>query len=361
MNAIKKFSLLGILLGILYLCCYPIALSPIARAAPPFPGLEGAYAPNYKLSQVTRIAVPSPGPESIVEDSLGNFYTGLSNGDILYFDSTGKQQKKIVNTGGRPLGMKFSPDGDLIIADQKKGLLQWDRSGNLKTLVNQYEGEALLFIDDLDIDSTGVIYFSNATQRNPDIVENEAWEQRASGALFRYFPTTKKVELLKDNLFFANGIALHPSEDYLILSETFGLRLHKYWIKGEKAGTLEVFVNALPGYPDNVTYTAGIFWVAIPSQRALSIEPLFEMPFLRSVILRLPEAIRNAVIPQRYAMLVGYDTEGKVVYNFQDPDGKYDYITSVLQVENKLYLGSLKEPHFALYDMTTSTADAQNK
>ena len=84
-------------------------------------------------------------------------------------------------------------------------------------------GEPLRFVDDLDIAKNGVIYFSNATQRNPEIVENEAWEQRASGALFRYFPKTKKTELLQKDLFFANGIALHPSEEYLILSETFGL------------------------------------------------------------------------------------------------------------------------------------------
>lgn len=358
MNTVKKICLFGILLGTLYLCFYPIKLSPIARKTPPFPGLKGPYLPNDKLNKVKRIQVPSPGPESIVKDSLGNFYTGLSNGDILYFDATGKEQKKIVNTGGRPLGMKISPSGNLIIADQKKGLLEMDALGNLKSLVNEYQGEPLRFIDDLDIDTSGTVYFSNATQRNPDIVENEAWEQRASGALFRYRPDTGETDLLYDNLFFANGIALHPSEDYLILSETFGLQLHKYWIRGEKAGSLDVFVGALPGYPDNVTYKDGIFWVAIPSQRALSIEPLFEMPFLRRVILRLPEAIRNAVVPKRYAMLIGYDTEGKVVYNLQDPEGKYDYITSALQVGEKLYLGSLKEPHFAIYNLKSSTGDA---
>ena len=52
--------------------------------------------------------------------------------------------------------------------------------------------------------------------------------------------------------------------------------------------------------------------VAIPSQRAVDIEPLFEQP-LRAVLLRLPESVRNAVIPKRYAMLIGYD-ETDVLY-----------------------------------------------
>ena len=81
------------------------------------------------------------------------------------------------------------------------------------------------------------------------------------------------------------------------------------------------------------------------------IEPLFEYPFIRSMILRLPEAVRNAVLPPRYAMLLGFNEEGKVIYNLQDPGGKYDYITSVLQIENQLYLGSLKEPTFGIYSL----------
>ena len=43
------------------------------------------------------------------------------------------------------------------------------------------------------------------------------------------------------------------------------------------------------------------FGQSIPTQRVVDIEPLFEYPFIRSVILRLPESVRNAVLPPRYA------------------------------------------------------------
>ena len=340
-----------IVLGILYLCFYPIALEPIARKTPPFPGLKGVYAPNTKLLQTKLVPLPSPGAESIARDSLGQFYAGLANGDILRFDAEGNQQTIVATTGGRPLGMKFAPNGELIIADQKKGLLAMDSTYTVRSLVSHYENEALKFVDDLTISKEGMVYFSNATQRNPEIVENEAWEQRASGALFSYDLKTKKLEQLKDNLFFANGLALNEEESYFLFSETFGLTLSKYWLKGPKKGTIELFNNALPGYPDNITFNNGIFWVAIPSQRAVDIEPIFEQPFLRSVLLRLPESLRNSVIPKRYAMLLGFDESGRVVYNLQDPNGKFDYITSVLNVENRLYLGSLKEPNFGIYKL----------
>ena len=90
-------------IGILYLCFYPIELEPVARKTPPFPGLKGVYAPNNKLVKTKLIPLPSPGGESIVRDSIGQFYTGLANGDILRFDAEGNQQTILANTNGRPL------------------------------------------------------------------------------------------------------------------------------------------------------------------------------------------------------------------------------------------------------------------
>ncbi len=351
MKLLKTFIALVLITAFAYLGFYPIPLDPIARKAPPFPGLKGVYQPNNKLAQTTLIPLPSPGPESIVRHPEGHFFTGLANGDIVQFNATGEEQNIIANTGGRPLGMKIAPSGDLIIADQIKGLIKLDSTNQISILVDQHKGELLKFVDDLDISKEGKVYFSNATQRNPIVVENEAWEQRASGAIFAYDLNTEQLRLIKDDLFFANGVALNATQDYFIFSETFGLSLKKYWLKGPKAGTLEVFNDRLPGFPDNVTFNNGIFWVAIPTQRVIDIEPLFEYPFIRSMILRLPEAVRNAVLPPRYAMLLGFNEVGEVVYNLQDPGGKYDYITSVLQIENQLYLGSLKEPTFGIYSL----------
>lgn len=351
MKILKFLLVLFFLSAIVYLGFYPIELDPISRKTPPYPGLTGVYEPNTKLANTTLIPLPSAGPESIVLHPEGHFLTGLANGDIIQFNSDGKEQNIIANTGGRPLGMKIAPSGELIIADQIKGLLKLDSTNQISVLVDQYKGERLKFVDDLDINKEGIIYFSNATQRNPIVVENEAWEQRASGAIFAYDLNTKELRLIKDKLFFANGIALNDSQDYFVFSETFGLSLSRFWLKGPKAGTQEIFNDRLPGFPDNVTFKEGIFWVAIPTQRVVDIEPLFEYPFLRSVILRLPESVRNAVLPPRYAMLLGFNEQGEVIYNLQDPNGKYDYVTSVLQIDNQLYLGSLKEPTFGIYTL----------
>ena len=42
---------------------------------------------------------------------------------------------------------------------------------------------------------------------------------------------------------------------------------------------------------------------------------------------------------------------GNIKHNLQDPDGGFHYITSVLQIGDKLYLGSLKEPGIGIFNL----------
>lgn len=57
-----------------------------------------------------------------------------------------------------------------------------------------------------------------------------------SGRLLVYDPATKTSKVLVENIHFANGIVLSPEEDYLIYAECLRFRLHKYFIRGPKAG-----------------------------------------------------------------------------------------------------------------------------
>ena len=161
MKTLFKSTLLLLVLGILYLGFYPIPLEPVARETPQHPGMDGVFKINELLAQTKIIKTDAGlGPEAIVRDSLNNFYSGLENGDIIQFDTNGNNQKVLGNTGGRPLGMKFAPNGWLIIADQKMGLIAMDSLRNFKTLLNEIEGTPIQFADDLAINKEGVIYFS---------------------------------------------------------------------------------------------------------------------------------------------------------------------------------------------------------
>lgn len=53
-------------------------------------------------------------------------------------------------------------------------------------------------------------------------------------------------------------------EDFVLVNETYRYRIVRYWLKGPKAGTHEVFIDNLPGFPDNISSNRkGTFWLAL--------------------------------------------------------------------------------------------------
>ena len=71
------------------------------------------------------------------------------------------------NTKGRPLGMAFDSEENLIIADAVRGLISIDRNGEVKTLSTKSDSDNIpfKFVDDLDIANDGKIYFSDASSK----------------------------------------------------------------------------------------------------------------------------------------------------------------------------------------------------
>jgi sugar lactone lactonase YvrE len=67
-----------------------------------------------------------------------------------------------------------------------------------------------------------------------------------SGRLLQYDPSTDEVAVLARGLWFANGVAVDKEENYLVFVETFKLRIAKYFLAGDKQGTIEYIVNGDP-------------------------------------------------------------------------------------------------------------------
>lgn len=65
--------------------------------------------------------------------------------------------------------------------------------------------------------------------------------------LFHYDAAKNKSKVLLDGLWFANGVALSPKEDFVLVSETARSQIRRYYLKGEKKGTDDIFVDGLPG------------------------------------------------------------------------------------------------------------------
>ena len=146
-----------------------------------------------------------------------------------------------------------------------------------------------------------------------------------------------------DKLYFANGVAVSPDQFFVLVVETGKYQVRRYWLTGPRQGESEIFIDNLPGFPDGISCNGeDIFWLALVSPRKPDVDAIMlPRPFLRKIIMRLPEALLPAA--GNYGFVLGLDMDGRVVHNLQDPSASYAQITSVQEHEGMLYLGSIVE------------------
>ncbi|MDH3769030.1 MAG: SMP-30/gluconolactonase/LRE family protein, partial [Gammaproteobacteria bacterium] len=334
-------SLIGLVVILLLAMMSLSDVKPVVWDPAPNPGLTGDFAPNNHLSAATLlINGVGEGPEDVTRGPDGFFYTGFDDGRIVRFSNGEAGNHSVVqNTGGRPLGMQFDQQGNLIVADAFKGLLSISPDGDIAVLTDSVGGKKILFADDLDIAADGTVWFSDASQRfDQRHYIYDFLEASATGRLLSYSPATRETAVHLDNLFFANGVALGPDDQYVLVTETGTGRIHRLWLQGPEAGRTDLFFDALPGSPDNLSFNGtDTFWVAIPALRNPAIEALAAKPFIRKLLGALPpDAL---ALEGQYGFVVGLDLDGQVTHNLHAPAGEVRVITSVNEWDGVLYLG----------------------
>jgi sugar lactone lactonase YvrE len=352
---LKRFSIGAaiVVVGLaLYVVAWPSPIDPVAYEPPPKPPLTGVLAPNDRLASAEQLAVGLvDGPEDIEVDTAGRVFTGTADGKVLRIDPDGTVTT-LAQTDGRPVGLCMAPDGNLIVADSARGVLSIDPAGNITVLVNGADNERLGFADDVAIARDGKIYFSDAsTKFGPNEYLYDMLEGRPHGRLVSYDPTTHDTTTLLRDLYFANGVVLSQNEDFVLVNETYRFRIMRYWLAGERAGQSEVFLDNLPGYPDNITSNGqGIFWLALFTVRNDDADWLAPRPYLKGVLAKMPAFLWPKAQP--YAFVVKLDEQGHILDSFQDPTGKnLREITSAFERDGHLYLGSLHNDRIGKYKL----------
>ena len=250
------------------------------------------------------------GPEAIAFDGNGLMDTANEDGRIIVLNRDGSNPQDYAQTGGRPLGLKFDLQGNLIVADAFQGLLSIDTTGQITVLSTSFAGVPFMLTDDLDIGSDGTIYFSDASSLNSLGNHTNDWGQ-PNGRLLSYNPNTDVTNLLLDNLYFANGVALSHDESYLLVNESAVNHIRRYWLTGPNSGQTDVFsnVNQFQGLPDNITYNDdSLFWVAT-----------------------------------FFGPVIALDNNGQIVYQLNFNSNLLTENTSAIQYNDTLYLGTLHD------------------
>ncbi len=355
-RASVSFLLLGL---VAYLLFWPVPIDPVIwepgpdRRDPVFdprPGLERS---------ALLLEGAGPGPEDVTLGPDGAFYAGMLDGRVVRFDESG--WSVYAETGGRPLGLQFDSQGRLIVADAFAGLLSIDTAGAVTVLVDEVDGVPMRFPDDLDIADDGTIWFTDASRRfDLHHWQLDFWEGRGTGRLLSYQPDTRVITVHLDGLMFANGVALGPEDSFVLVNETLAARITRLWLKGPDRGKRDVFLEGLPGYPDNLSFDGEMFWIALPSPRQPAIERLADRPWLRTLLQRLPARWRQIELPP-LGWVIAVDAAGRVRESLQDTSGRCYSITSVNRFDDELLLGSLVMPHVCRFTLAEPGTSAKSR
>lgn len=302
--------------------------------------------------RLTVVPVPGHGAEDVLVGEDGAVHTGTEDGALWRLLDDGVRLERVGDTGGRPLGLEWLPDGRILVCDARHGLLALDTvTSDLEPLTTLVHGRRMTFCNNAAVTSDGTIWFSDSSRLHgierwkADIVENTA-----SGRLLRR-DTDGSVDVVVDGLRFANGVALAADESFVAVAETAGRTVVRRWLAGHRAGETDLLVDDLPGYPDNIALGSdGLIWVTIASPRDPVVERLMTGPMpLRRAAWRLPAPLQPK--PKRTARVMAFDDTGGVVHDRSFDASGFHMATGVREHAGRVWLGSLVEPAVAVFEV----------
>ncbi|MBL4595283.1 MAG: SMP-30/gluconolactonase/LRE family protein [Robiginitomaculum sp.] len=354
MKIILYGSGLAVLALVAYLLLWPVPIKPVAWQAPTAPGYTGQWASNTRLAELHHINLGShSGPEDVAAktiDGIGYIFAAVHDGSILQIEPETGEIITFANTGGRPLGLEFDSVGNLIVADAMRGLLQISPVGVVRLLTDRVTGGSKIgYAEDLDIAADGRIFFTDASTRFSakawgDVLTASVWdlmEHSSNGRLLVFDPANEQTSVVKTGFNFANGVAMCPQDQCVFVADTGTYAVWRIWLDGNVGGQVDKVLTNLPGFPDNINRgTDGTYWVGLASPRLGAIDNLSDKPWVRKLIMRLPDPFKPA--PLSYGMVINFGFDGHVLNQLQDPTNSYPTTTGALAADDGwLYITSL--------------------
>jgi sugar lactone lactonase YvrE len=287
------------------------------------------------------LPVGGDGPEDVLVDPAGRVLTGLLDGRVVRLDPDGRVET-IARVPGRPLGLEFLGDDEVVVCASDAGLLAVALDGGrVRTLAATVDGARLGAVNNAAVAADGMIYFSDSSRRFPIPQWRDDLLQRTrSGRLLRRTPDGE-VTVLLDGLEFANGVALAADGSWVAVAETAAARVRRVWLTGERAGRSDLLVDDLAGYPDNIALGSdGLVWIALPEPRRPIVRRIQQAPpAVRGLVRRIPERLQPR--PGRTVGVIAVDGSGRIVDERWGEIEGMSMLTGVREVDGTLWLGSL--------------------
>ena len=365
MKKLKKIALFiiaGVLLSVTLIFINSCSIHPAAWKPSVNTDLENALVLNENLTHSQKISLGGwYGPEDIVFDSVGNMYAGVhdketdfSDGRILKIDTAGKVET-FFDAGSWVAGLHFDNSGNLIALSHKQGLICIDQQKKVTVLADKdAAGKPFLIPNGLDIASDGRIFFSNTSHQSAytiDYGRKIILETKPLGGLYLYDPSLNKVETLIDGTYFGNGVVLSKDESSVLMVETTKYRVVRYWLKGDKAGQTDTFIDNLPGFPNGISLREdGSYWLGFSTKRSNALDNIHAKPGMKKLVYGLPNWLQPKA--EKFGMVMNISPEGKIIESLFDTKGIImPEAGAVKEYKGYLYLGGDLVSHIGKYKL----------
>ncbi|ABI65963.1 conserved hypothetical protein [Maricaulis maris MCS10] len=324
---------------------------------PPDPRLDGLF---ETTRPVTRTEMPElHGAEDLEPGPDGRLYASLADGRIMARDVEG-HWTQVADTGGRPLGLSFAPDGTLFVADALRGLLRQTPDGWETWIASARDGGELVFADDLTVLDDGRIILTDASLRHGYGAHLTSFlEGEQTGRILMVTGPDDMSELV-GGLGFINGVDHDPLTGLVYINETWTGRI---WQLDPDSGDLDILIEGLPGYPDNLEFDAetGLIWTAMPSPRAVDLEALHARPLVKRLVWRWLQLAGLPPLPDTPAMAIAVDTDGQAVFGLTGPSDGAEGTTTALVWQGELWTSGLARDGITVFEAPDATiGDATN-
>jgi sugar lactone lactonase YvrE len=373
----NKIAILAVVLG--YLSFYKIPkeweklkFEAVELKTPP--PLTGVLASSDDLENAEILFKDDMiGPESIIIEgdtiyaSAVNELVKIVNGKIvkkIFISTTKDCLMKPQSSCGRPLGIRRLNKDWFIYADAVKGLAMVNfETGEFKILVHagkKYDGRWVSFVDDVDvIDEDNVVFTDASWLYDTTNLAPAFFGGLSTGRVYKYNIKTDTLTLLIDDMYFSNGIQIMPDKQSFIVSETLTARIYRHYFTGPKKGTTEIFMDNLPGHPDNIRLSSDkkTIWIALAVPRIAgkyeSFDSMLKYPTVRKIMHNyMPHQLLSWVFeyfndPNVYGMAIQADLEGNIRRSFHSPKGKVNNISQLTDDGKFLYFCSYENPFLA--------------
>jgi gluconolactonase len=161
-------------------------------------GVRSTWADANRPGQATDCFIEGP---SVVDIPFGRVFRIAPDGAWTL----------VVEYDGWPNGLKIAPDGRILVADYRHGIMQLDAgAGRMQPVLTARNSESFKGCNDLHLASNGDIYFTD---------QGQTGLHDPTGRVYRLSPGGK-LDCLIDTGVSPNGLVLDPGETVLFVAMT---------------------------------------------------------------------------------------------------------------------------------------------